>query len=59
MASIVTKKGDQGTTSLLYGRKVSKSENRVEAYGTIDELGSAIGFAKALASQNDDYLVFL
>jgi len=47
--TIVTKKGDGGQTALRYGRAVSKTDLRVEAYGTIDELSSAIGFAKALA----------
>ncbi|MEQ9822810.1 MAG: cob(I)yrinic acid a,c-diamide adenosyltransferase [Puniceicoccaceae bacterium] len=46
--TIVTKKGDGGHTSLRYGRPVSKTDARVEAYGTVDELGSALGFAKAL-----------
>ncbi len=46
--TIVTKKGDGGQTALRYGRAVSKSDLRVESYGTIDELGSSIGFAKAL-----------
>jgi len=45
---IVTKKGDGGETSLRYGRRVQKTANSVEAYGTVDELGSFIGFAKAL-----------
>lgn len=42
---IYTKKGDKGTTSLVYGRRVSKSNPRVEAYGTIDEANSFIGLA--------------
>lgn len=40
---IYTKTGDDGTTSLLGGRKVSKSDTRIEAYGTVDELNSFIG----------------
>src|SRR4051812_18467091 len=47
--SIVTKKGDQGETSLMYNRRVSKSHPRVEAYGEIDELNAAIGLARASA----------
>jgi cob(I)alamin adenosyltransferase len=47
--SIVTKTGDDGTTGLLYGRRVSKNDPRVEACGTLDELNSAIGLARALA----------
>ena len=40
---IYTKTGDKGTTSLIGGTKVSKSNFRIEAYGTIDELNSWIG----------------
>lgn len=49
--SIVTKKGDGGQTALRYGRAVSKTSLRVEAYGTLDELGSQLGFAKALIKE--------
>jgi cob(I)alamin adenosyltransferase len=51
--TIVTKKGDGGATSLRYGRPVSKASDRVEAYGNVDELGSALGLAKAHARQSD------
>jgi cob(I)alamin adenosyltransferase len=46
--SIATKHGDKGTTGLIGGERVSKADLRVEAYGTIDELGSAMGFARAI-----------
>jgi cob(I)alamin adenosyltransferase len=49
--SIVTKTGDDGTTRLLFNRKVDKRHPRVEVYGTCDELNSAIGFAKSLLAQ--------
>ncbi|RLQ92355.1 cob(I)yrinic acid a,c-diamide adenosyltransferase [Falsibacillus albus] len=42
---IYTKTGDKGTTSLVYGQRVSKSDMRVEAYGTCDEANSMIGLA--------------
>lgn len=45
--SIATKTGDDGTTALMYGRRVSKNDPRVEAYGTVDELNAAIGVARA------------
>ncbi len=45
--SIVTKTGDSGTTKLMYGQRVSKADLRVEAYGTLDELNSFLGFARA------------
>ena len=40
---IYTKTGDKGTTSLIGGTKVAKSNIRIEAYGTVDELNSFIG----------------
>jgi cob(I)alamin adenosyltransferase len=50
--SIVTKTGDQGTTALMYNRRVSKCHPRVEAYGAVDELNAAVGLARA-AEQHD------
>src|SRR5512141_222142 len=47
--SIVTKTGDQGSTSLMYKRRVSKCHPRVEAYGAVDELNAALGMARAFA----------
>lgn len=52
--SIVTKTGDQGETSLMYGRRVSKNDPRVEAYGAVDELTSTLGLARA--SSQDDFI---
>ncbi len=46
-AKIYTKTGDQGNTALVGGRRVSKNDPRIEAYGTIDELNSTIGLAIA------------
>jgi len=46
--SIATKKGDGGQTSLTGGLRVSKSSMRVEAYGTVDELNSFMGFARSI-----------
>jgi cob(I)alamin adenosyltransferase len=45
--SIVTKTGDGGETSLMYGRRVPKNHPRVEAYGAVDELTAALGLARA------------
>lgn len=50
--SIVTKTGDAGTTGLMYGRRVPKNHPRVEACGTIDELNSALGLARATAERD-------
>jgi cob(I)alamin adenosyltransferase len=48
VSRIYTKKGDDGTTSLWYGGRVSKSDGRTEAYGTLDEAASALGVARSL-----------
>ena len=53
--SIVTKTGDQGETSLMYGRRVPKNDPRVEAYGAVDELTAALGLARA--NCNDKFVV--
>lgn len=52
---LYTKKGDDGTTKLFncpQGVRLSKSEKIFEALGTLDELNSAIGYAKVLAEKN-------
>lgn len=49
---IYTRTGDQGTTSLVYGERVSKSDLRVEAYGTVDEANAMIGFAASLIEKD-------
>src|SRR2546425_1895663 len=46
---IYTKKGDDGTTGLLYGGRISKADPAVEAYGSVDEAVAALGLARALA----------
>ena len=48
--SIATKRGDAGQTGLAGGIRVSKASMRVEAYGTVDELISSIGFARSICS---------
>ena len=45
--AIYTRTGDRGTTSLMNGQRVSKAHLRVETYGSIDELNSAIGVVLA------------
>ncbi|MBI4336962.1 MAG: cob(I)yrinic acid a,c-diamide adenosyltransferase [Chloroflexi bacterium] len=49
MPRVYTRSGDDGTTALLYGRRVSKADPRCEAYGAVDEAISAMGLARALA----------
>lgn len=51
--SIATKRGDTGQTSLAGGTRVSKASLRVESYGTIDELNSALGFARSICGDDD------
>ena len=50
--SIVTKTGDDGTTALMYGRRVPKTHPLVEAYGCVDELNAALGVARSTARQS-------
>ncbi|MBW3662440.1 MAG: cob(I)yrinic acid a,c-diamide adenosyltransferase [Actinobacteria bacterium] len=44
---VYTRRGDDGTTGLLYGGRVAKDDLRTEAYGTVDEAVSALGLARA------------
>lgn len=46
------KKGDKGETSLLFGRRVAKSDLRCEAYGAIDEAVSSLGIARNLVTKD-------
>ncbi|MBI4282765.1 MAG: cob(I)yrinic acid a,c-diamide adenosyltransferase [Chloroflexi bacterium] len=48
MPKIYTRHGDEGETGLLYGGRVSKTDPRCEAYGTVDEAISALGLARSL-----------
>jgi cob(I)alamin adenosyltransferase len=50
VSKIYTKTGDDGKTGLIGGARVSKSDMQVEAYGTIDELNSAVGAALPFVS---------
>jgi cob(I)alamin adenosyltransferase len=45
---VYTKTGDKGTTGLYTGQRVDKNSPRVEAYGCVDEINSALGMARAL-----------
>jgi cob(I)alamin adenosyltransferase len=47
MNSIATRTGDDGTTSLLFGRRVPKTDARIVANGRVDELNARLGMAKA------------
>ena len=45
--SIYTRRGDDGTTGLLYGGRISKADPAAEAYGSVDETVAALGLARA------------
>lgn len=55
---IYTKKGDSGDTSLFGGQRVSKSTERIEAYGNVDELNSFVGLVASyeISKKGADYL---
>lgn len=55
--SISTRTGDGGSTALMYGKRVSKDDPRVEAYGSVDELNAALGLARSLAKKVDQGLL--
>ena len=50
---IYTKTGDRGETAFLDGRRVSKGEPRVDAYGEVDELGAWIGIVRSAGDKLD------
>jgi cob(I)alamin adenosyltransferase len=51
--SIATKHGDGGQTGLAGGIRVSKSNLRVETYGTVDELNSFLGLARSICEDQE------
>ncbi len=51
--AIYTKTGDRGETSLANGQRVSKTDARIEAYGTVDELNSWIGVLSSSVTHNE------
>ncbi len=57
--AISTGLGDKGITMLMGGKRVPKHHLRVEAYGTIDELNSFIGWLRSLSPVNKDQLKWI
>ena len=51
--SVYTKTGDKGETSLYTGERVAKNSVRVNTYGTVDEVNSALAAARAFADKED------
>lgn len=45
--SIITKRGDDGETDLMFGKRIAKTSPRIAALGAIDELNAALGLARA------------
>ena len=54
ITKVYTKTGDKGMTSLVGGVRVSKTNPRIEAYGTIDELSSQLGLLASFMKDGDD-----
>jgi cob(I)alamin adenosyltransferase len=54
MVKIYTRKGDDGSTGLWYGGRVSKSSRRPEAYGSVDEAASALGLCRTAAKDDEE-----
>ena len=48
--SIATKTGDDGSTGLMFNRRVPKTHSQVEAYGSVDELNAALGLCRSFCN---------
>ncbi len=53
--SITSKTGDNGTTGLLFGRRVSKTDERIFACGAVDELSAVLGMARAQMAEFPEF----
>lgn len=56
VTKVYTRQGDHGMTRLVGNQEVDKSSQRIEAYGTVDELNSMIGFVRALLERGESGL---
>lgn len=54
ITKVYTKTGDEGTTSLVGGVRVRKTNPRIEAYGTVDELSAQLGLLASFMKDGDD-----
>lgn len=52
-AAVYTRTGDKGTTGLYTGERVPKCSVRVESYGNLDEITSALGLARSMVKRDD------
>lgn len=53
ITKVYTKTGDNGLTSLVGGKRVSKASKRVETYGDVDELNSVLGIARSIIKDSE------
>jgi cob(I)alamin adenosyltransferase len=56
--SIITQRGDNGETDLMFGRRIAKTSVRFTALGTIDELNAATGLARAADAEGRHTAIF-
>jgi cob(I)alamin adenosyltransferase len=54
ITKVYTRGGDKGQTSLVGGQRVSKASNRLEAYGTVDELSSHLGLLATMLPEGHE-----
>ena len=54
ITKVYTRTGDKGQTSIIGGFRMSKASERLEAYGTVDELSSHLGLLAALLPEGDE-----
>lgn len=53
---VYTRRGDRGRTDLSSGERVSKDSERIQAYGTVDELNSLVGVCRSYADEKQEEL---
>lgn len=59
ITKVYTRTGDEGTTSLVGGVRVKKTNSRIEAYGTVDELSANLGLLAALMKDGEEEKEFI
>ncbi len=58
-AKVYTRTGDAGKTALVGGERISKSDDRIDLYGEVDELNSFVGLARSIMSSDEERAEFL